>query len=63
VIKMGKFPRKVTGYLCPECEEFYEDEDEAEECCPREVEKTERWQCVTCDDIYEDKDDAYNCCG
>lgn len=27
---MGKFPRKVTGYLCDECDHFSEDKDSFE---------------------------------
>lgn len=60
---MGKFPRKIKGYTCPECGEFHEDESDAENCCPRDpIEETEWWQCVTCDEIYEDKEEAYHCC-
>jgi hypothetical protein len=60
---MGHFPRKITMYICPECEQEYSDQDDADECCPREAsDGVERWQCSICDDVYEDRDDAYNCC-
>jgi len=59
---MGKFPRKIKGFECPECNEFHETYEDAECCCPRDIEEAERWQCVDCDELHEDKEDAYHCC-
>ena len=62
-MNMGKFPSKVEGYECPDCQEFFEEENDATDCCPKEAEEAERWKCVTCGELHEDKDDAYNCRG
>lgn len=59
---MGKFPRKLKGYKRPECENFFEEKEDAVDCCAL-FEETEAWQCVECEEIHEDRDDAYNCCG
>lgn len=60
---MGKFPRKVEGYQCPDCEEVHDTEEDAQNCCPRDVEKVFLWECVECGEKHEDREDAYNCCG
>lgn len=59
---MGRFPRKKEGYECPDCGDFHEDFANAEDCCPREIDKVERWQCSVCDEIYEEREEAYSCC-
>lgn len=60
---MGKFPRKITMFICPECEEHHEIENDAEKCCPRdEIEEVEDWQCIECDEVHEEREDAYSCC-
>lgn len=61
---MGKFPRKKEGFKCVICEEFYEEQEEADFCCYGE--KTEidsvMWQCVECRELHEDQEEAYRCC-
>lgn len=59
---MGKFPRKVTRWVCENCDENWDTEVEAQECCPTMVEELDRWQCVDCDEIHEEREDAYSCC-
>ena len=55
--------KKVKGFECPECLEFYETEDMADECCPRDApEAVERFQCGECEELYEDREDAKECC-
>ena len=60
---MGKFPRKVMVYVCNTCGAEHEEREEAEDCCPPEVDEIEKWQCSQCDTIHDEKEDAYNCCG
>lgn len=55
--------KKVNGYECPQCDEFYEDEEEAEDCCrPDSPRQVERFKCGDCDEYYEDREDAKECC-
>lgn len=60
---MGKFPRKVKRFICPDCQEDHDSEQAAEDCCPRDgIEPEDMWQCVDCDEVYMDREDAYSCC-
>lgn len=45
-----------TVYICPICNEEYEDEDEAKFCCQS------LFECPICGEEYEDEDEANNCC-
>ena len=49
-------------YRCPSCESIYEEEYDAETCCPRMVEKIVAWKCFDCDEIYDNEDSARRCC-
>ena len=57
--------RKSTTYECPYCENWYNDKEMAEECCPPEKEEpTEivRFQCTGCGELYDDVNEATECC-
>jgi len=55
--------KKVTGFKCSSCDNLYESEDEAIDCCMEEKrEETEAWKCSECEEIYEDKESAKECC-
>ena len=42
-------------FECPDCGALYEDEDEADDCCPL-------WICGECDREYDDEEEADDCC-
>ena len=52
----------IKGFQCNTCGQIYEEEDEAEDCCPNDVNKIDGWKCGECDEIYEDKEEAKECC-
>ncbi len=45
-----------VGYECGNCNNFYEDKYDAQECCPPEVDKV--FQCTECEETFEYRDDA-----
>lgn len=47
-------------YECPDCGELHEEQDDAKDCCPKEI--VEMWVCSVCGEQYEDWDSAYSCC-
>lgn len=49
----------IAGFACRNCEEFYEDYQEAVNCCrpPSEV-----WQCSECETQYTSEEAAELCC-
>lgn len=53
---------EIDVYLCPECGEEYQDEDQAHQCCPRDIETATRYQCPECSQLHEDQDSAFMCC-
>lgn len=53
---------KATWYRCPECETLHETEDEAHECCPRDIESVPGFVCGECGEFYEDREQAKECC-
>lgn len=59
--KKARQVERVTMWRCPECTEVYEWRDEAEECCPEEIE-TEQWKCPLCTAPNESAREAADCC-
>jgi len=61
---MGKFPRKIKGFIIIseeiDDEEIFDSEENARDSI--EVEEVERWECTQCGERHEDKEEAYNCC-
>lgn len=53
--------KRIEAYKCPHCDEMWEDEQEAIDCCTI-IETVEAWKCSECDQLYEDKEDAKECC-
>jgi hypothetical protein len=47
-------------YVCPSCEEEHEDDDDARECCPRDI--YEIYRCTVCRKKHSDDEDAIACC-
>jgi predicted RNA-binding Zn-ribbon protein involved in translation (DUF1610 family) len=59
---LGPDIAEVTVFLCPDCSQEYEDREEAERCCPRDVESETRFRCPQCEELHESSDDAFLCC-
>lgn len=63
---MGNHPIEKNRYVCGDCGEEFDDEDEAdfhtENDHVPDVIEFERWECEICGEIYEDLEDAENCC-
>jgi hypothetical protein len=64
--KMNK-ARKINGWMCPVCWDFYEHKKEVINCMNdcleiSEVEKSHLWECPECKERYSDKKDAEYCC-
>jgi uncharacterized C2H2 Zn-finger protein len=55
-------PENVGAWTCPRCDQWYENEDDARDCCPNEAEEAEGWKCPECDEVYEEKQGAEDCC-
>jgi len=53
---------KIKVFFCPECETEYEDEDIAEQCCPRDLATATRYKCICCGYFHETEEEADNCC-
>lgn len=52
---------KVTEvWRCHECFELHDNEDEARECCPIQID--EGWQCSKCGEFHFEKHFAEQCC-
>jgi hypothetical protein len=49
-----------TKYECTSCYDIHDDEWEAQECCPREVNTV--YVCAECDEVYLDVQEANECC-
>ena len=60
-------PEEVLMWRCPECRELYEDEDDAEDCCPADEGRDDlasvaHAQCPLCGTEYETHESAVDCC-
>jgi hypothetical protein len=44
-------------YLCPICDEEYEDEDDAVDCCQEDI-----WMCNICNKEFFSEEEAEDCC-
>jgi ssDNA-binding Zn-finger/Zn-ribbon topoisomerase 1 len=55
---------EVTMYRCDECDELHDWEDDAEECCAKDVAKTSETEpnCPVCNSEYSDHRQASDCC-
>lgn len=62
----------VKKYVCPVCEDTWDDEDSAQDCCPKEVGVTEThgeidnidgFECWNCYRLHETEQQAKDCCG
>ena len=64
--KLGKFPRKVKGWIVSDVdfddEQIFDTEHEAELSVDITISEVERWQCVDCNEVWEERDEAYSCC-
>ena len=54
--------KKLNAWRCPDCELLHEHEDDAIDCCPKDMEQVEAFKCQECGEIYEDKEEAKECC-
>jgi len=53
---------KETVYLCTECDEVYDDRDDAVLCCESSPKKLKSyWECPICGDKHETEDEALDC--
>lgn len=50
----------IRGYVCDGCDEFYESEFEAKDCCRPEVYRA--YQCEECGVYHDQKATAEKCC-
>lgn len=53
---------EVVRYRCPECDETYDDEQEAEDCCQGKPLDADRPACPVCGENYSDHRTAADCC-
>lgn len=60
--ELGPAIREVEVFLCPSCGQEYNEEYEAAECCPPEIESEIRYECPDCKELHGDEDSAFNCC-
>jgi hypothetical protein len=54
--------KKIKAYMCPYCDDLYDNDCEAEDCCKQSIEQIDAYQCGECDSVFEDKDEAKSCC-
>jgi hypothetical protein len=47
-------------WICDECGEAHNDEDDAADCCRPSV--WQKWKCGKCDGIHNNEPDAVTCC-
>lgn len=60
---MTKAVIEVEVYACGSCGNEYENESDAEECCPNYADAVgTRFKCPMCGDLHVDEKDAKDCC-
>lgn len=60
--KIRAEPEKVQAYHCEECGQWYAEENEASECCPRDAGESDGWECPDCGEVYQTIEEAEDCC-
>ncbi len=50
----------TEAYQCKSCLEWYDDPDDARECCSPGI--ADGWRCSACGEYYSAEIDAKNCC-
>ena len=53
---------KVDVYVCPECYQEHEDEQDAIDCCPPDIICEVRFKCSECGELCETEQEAEECC-
>lgn len=52
----------VIRYVCPVCDEEYDDKEDASECCAGDSDPLDEWLCPVCGAQAEDAQAAVDCC-
>ena len=54
--------KKIKGFACNQCNQIYEEDFDAEGCCPTEIREAFGWKCDSCDEIHDSKQGGEECC-
>ena len=60
--KRHRHIERVVRYVCPDCDDLHDWEDEAEKCCAPSAKIPCTSDCPVCGEHYEEHQEAADCC-
>jgi hypothetical protein len=53
---------EIDAYICDACGNLYDNDSDADDCCPNTSSSVTAYKCCGCDELHENESDAKQCC-